>query len=182
MESQQGNGEEVLGDNSVPVVSQEGHPLLGLVRVEWTLGQIPGHLALGHVEAQLEQFGVEARCTPGGILGSHPADQLPDFQILGWPPGFSAFPGEGLPKFEKALPMTADNGFRRDDDQGIASFGPETTKENPEGPIGVGQLGTRLLMLEGRSLVLQGKVLQGQIVSGTEPGHQEPQEQTDDFQ
>ena len=38
--------------------------------------QVLGDTALADVDGELEQFAVNARCTPRGILPTHPADQV----------------------------------------------------------------------------------------------------------
>jgi len=38
-----------------------------------------GHAGLADVEAEFEEFTVNAECTPGRILAAHPTDQISDF-------------------------------------------------------------------------------------------------------
>src|SRR5215471_16620034 len=68
------------------------------------------------VDAQLEQFPMNARRTPGRIVAAHPANQLPNLFGHRWTPGLAAtnFPG---PEQPKALAMPANDGFRLDNDQ-----------------------------------------------------------------
>ena len=55
----------------------------GPAGLEWWLpaaDQIFADARLADIEAQLEQFAVNARCTPAWILTAHAADQFPDFR------------------------------------------------------------------------------------------------------
>src|SRR5664279_245110 len=48
------------------------------------------HAGLTDVDAELEQFTMDARCTPPGILPAHLADQVSDFTRNGRPSGLAA--------------------------------------------------------------------------------------------
>src|SRR6516225_9351754 len=59
------------------MILQKGAPGL-----RWRLAtahHVFAHAALPNVDAELEQFTVDAGCTPSGVLAAHPADQIADF-------------------------------------------------------------------------------------------------------
>ena len=65
------DSEEIHGGNRVAMIANNGLPAPGKF---WISGRSPdptGNGSLGYVEAQHEQFAVDAGSTPGGILGHH---------------------------------------------------------------------------------------------------------------
>src|SRR5262250_2234674 len=76
LETDGGDREEINGDDLQEVVLEESAP--GLRRRFTAADHVLGDTALADVDAELEQFAMNARCTPGGILPAHPADQVPN--------------------------------------------------------------------------------------------------------
>ena len=77
LEPDGGHGEEVDRDQLLGMVLQEGAPSL-----RWRFAaahHIFADTALPDVDAQFEQFAVDAGCTPTGILPAHLANQISDF-------------------------------------------------------------------------------------------------------
>jgi len=67
--------EEIHRSNALAMIPQEGQPALEGI---WPSQRPPKPSRdgwLGKAEAQLEQFAMDAWCSPGGILGSHAEDQ-----------------------------------------------------------------------------------------------------------
>src|SRR5208283_3072674 len=76
LETDGGHREEVDRDHLREVVLQESAPGL-----RWWLAaahHVLAHASLPDVDAELEQFTMDARCTPDGILPAHLADQISD--------------------------------------------------------------------------------------------------------
>ena len=69
--------EEVDRYHGLEVILQEGPP--GLRRWLAASHHIPGTTGLANVDAQLEQFAVDARRSPQRIVVAHLADQFPCF-------------------------------------------------------------------------------------------------------
>src|SRR5205807_8359346 len=76
LETDRGHGEEVDGDQLLGVILQKCAP--GLRRGFAAAHHVFADAALPEVDAELEQFAVDAGCTPTGILPAHPADQISD--------------------------------------------------------------------------------------------------------
>jgi len=68
-EASGGNGEEIDGDEVADMVGEERAPRLR--RQSASLRDQPGDGALGHIDAQLEEFAVNSGGAPEGIRGIH---------------------------------------------------------------------------------------------------------------
>src|SRR5215469_12091195 len=75
-EADRGHGEEVHGRNRFPVISKKSAPTLGWLGIPRNSLHPAGDTSLGYLEAQHEQFAVNARRTPGWVLRHHTDDQL----------------------------------------------------------------------------------------------------------
>ena len=71
------HGEEVDRDHGLEVILEEGAP--GLRGRPPVAHQVFAHAGLADVDAELEQFPVNARSAPERILPAHLADQIPNF-------------------------------------------------------------------------------------------------------
>ena len=122
------------------------------------------HAGLADIDAEFEEFTVDARSTPERVFPAHLADQFADFDRKAWATrsAMTHLPG---PEKSKALTMPADDGLGLDDDQGGPPVFPEFTQPRPKEPIGQGQL--RLLdrplhdtelMAESDDFEMQGRV------------------------
>src|ERR1700730_13790070 len=76
LETDGGHSEEVDGDQLLGVILQECTP--GLRRRLAAVHHVFAYAALTDVDAEFEQFAVDARCTPIGIFSAHLADQTSD--------------------------------------------------------------------------------------------------------
>ena len=65
------DGEEVHGGNRFPMVSNKGQPSLGWIWISWGSPDPSRDTPFRDIETQLEQFAVNARRSPGRILGNH---------------------------------------------------------------------------------------------------------------
>src|SRR5207248_2619173 len=69
-------GEEVHRSNRFTVIAKKHQPALGWIRVLTCALNPPRDSSLRHSEAQLQQFSMNVRCSPSGILGDHAEDQI----------------------------------------------------------------------------------------------------------
>src|SRR3954451_4827713 len=87
-------------------------------------GHVLGYRGLGYVDAELEEFSMDARSAPERICQAHLADQLPNFERhLGPADSSSRFPA---PEHAKTSAMPAQNRLRLDDREGI-----QNTRRDP---------------------------------------------------
>jgi hypothetical protein len=86
------HGEEVHRRNRFPMVSKEGEPTFGRVKISRRSFHPTGDRSLGELKTEHEEFPMYPRRSPGWVLGNHLEDQLPN------PPSASVFfqPASGL--------------------------------------------------------------------------------------
>ena len=97
-------------------------------------GRTFAHAGLADIDAELEEFTVDARSAPKRILATHPPNQFTGFLGHRWAAGLAAadFPS---PEQSKSLAVPRDDGIRFDDAQSRAPFGPGSTKPSPQAPV-----------------------------------------------
>ena len=74
-ERERWDGEEVHRRNGLAMVSEEREPSLHGIWISWGSPDPSGDAPFREIETQLEQFAVNARCSPGRILGNHTEHQ-----------------------------------------------------------------------------------------------------------
>ena len=77
LEADRGHGEEIDGDQLLDMIREEGAP--SLRRRFMAAQHVFADAALSDLDAEFEQFAVDAGCTPTGILPAHLADKISDF-------------------------------------------------------------------------------------------------------
>jgi hypothetical protein len=124
-----GNREEIEGDEILDMVGEKGPPRLG-----WRYAPLrhqPGHGALTEVEAELEEFGMDAWRTPQGIRGGHAPDQSPDRGV-----DRRATSGrtarELSPVLTKTTPLPPQDSVRSHDYEGLLPPGPDSGQPDPD--------------------------------------------------
>src|SRR6266481_2006680 len=65
------HSEEIHRSDGFTMILQEDPPTLGWFRLLWCMLHPTGNGSLRNIEAKLEQFTMNARSTPSGILGNH---------------------------------------------------------------------------------------------------------------
>ena|SRR5215469_9091872 len=77
LEADRGHGEEIKRHELLDMIFEECAPLL---RRRFVAAQhVFADAALSDVDAEFEQFSMDPRCTPKGILPAHPVDENSDF-------------------------------------------------------------------------------------------------------
>jgi hypothetical protein len=112
LEMDSGHREEIDGDQRLGVILQKCAP--GLRRRFAAAHHVFADAALPDVDAEFEQFPVDAGCTPTGILPAHVANQISDFARNERSSGLAAphLPG---PEQPKAIAMPSNDRFWLDD-------------------------------------------------------------------
>ena len=131
--------------------------------------QISGHRGLRHRNPQLEQFSVNAGCTPQGVGLAHAPNEIPNVLRNFWPSGKAPrFPGP-MPGESLAMPTEDRGGLNHL--QTSAPTGPESVQHNPQEPVeAVEAHATRRVLLENRKLVTKREALRLQGSTGPKTG------------
>src|SRR5580704_2569587 len=74
-----GNSEEIHRRDGFPMIAQKGEPAFGPFGISRCSFHPARNSPLGKIETQHEKLPVDARRSPGRILGNHPEDQLTNF-------------------------------------------------------------------------------------------------------
>ena len=77
-ESHCGNGKEIHGGNYLTMIGEKRKPALAWITVAAQSPYIPCNRTLGDLEAELEKFAMNLRCTPACVLHGHGPDQIPN--------------------------------------------------------------------------------------------------------
>ena len=129
LETKGGHSKEVNGDQLLEVILQEGAPSLrGRLAAAH---HVFAHAGLTDVDAEFEQFTVDARRTPSGVFVAHPADQGADLAGNG---GSSQFSTPDLPGPEEAeaLAMPSHDRLRLNDSQRRGPVSRHPGQRDPE--------------------------------------------------
>jgi hypothetical protein len=84
------DGEKVHRRNGLAMVSEEGQPLLDGMCISRGSPDPSRDTPFREIETQLEQFAVNARRSPGRILGNHSKDQGANLFADTLPPSYSS--------------------------------------------------------------------------------------------
>ena len=79
-ERRSGHGEEIHGCNRLTMVLQKCQPEFGWVSPPLEPSQIARDRTFANLESQFQEFPMNPRSTPSGILDCHPSDQFLNFQ------------------------------------------------------------------------------------------------------
>jgi hypothetical protein len=126
------HGEEVDGHRGFHVILQEA-PLCVRRRIP-TANHVFAHARFAHVDAEFEEFTVDAGRAPNRVVAAHLANQFTDFLRHRWAAELAA---SDLPSPEQSesLAVPSDDGCRFDDAQSRAPFGLGSTKPSPQEPV-----------------------------------------------
>jgi len=115
------------------------------------------------VDVQVEQFTMDARSAPSGILGYHTKNQLS--QLFAYPltAEHPSMTGEPTPIEAESGSMPAHHRFGRDDHQSPFPLGPQASGNRPKELVRPTDIGPRVPAPENHQLLAQGHVLQQQI-------------------
>ncbi len=72
------------------------------------------------------------RCSPGWVLNDQTEDQFPNLLRCPFPSHVPPHSGNQSPLHPKTTPVPADDGFRRDQDEGLPPSGPSAPCNHPE--------------------------------------------------
>ena len=130
-----GNHEEIDRSRTIHVIAEEYLPTL--IGIPGTAGHVLGHRGLTDLEAELQEFPVDARRAPQGIVRAHPPDERPKLAAhLGPPSARSRLPA---PIDPEPLTMPAHQCLRMHNSDRWGDPRPKAKDQSEYEAIGPGQ-------------------------------------------
>src|SRR5437773_3145918 len=130
-------------------------------------------------ETQLEQFAVNARRSPSGILGNHTEDQSANLFADALPPSYLPDSGDPSPIQTKPRPMPVHDGSRSDQDERLGPPAPEHSQRNPEQFVQGSQSTARSLRVQSQQLPTENQVFEDEVRPATERTDQPAEEMSE---
>ena len=162
------HSEEIHGRNRFPMVSKEGQPALGRVRISRRSFHPTGDGSLGKFETEHEEFPMYPRCSPGWVVSDHPKDQLPNLLSRLSSSNLSPDSGDQPPEHTKTSPVPADDGFGRNDEKRLFPSRPDPPSDYPEDLVEEAQARARMSAFQHGELLPEHEILQNKIPATTE--------------
>jgi hypothetical protein len=172
-------GEHIDGNDFLGVVAQKRPPALP------ASGGARQHVfrdgGLGDIKAELEQFAVDVRRAPQGILVIHAADKIDQGAVDAWPAGTTAA-GFPSPPGAKSGAVPAYHGLRCHKDKGIVRRRHSSVDPDKDGAIRIGQTRLSFVARDDQELVAQQGVFCPQLHVRAKNISVPPQEQAENVQ
>lgn len=164
---QRRNGKEIEGRHDLTVVFEKGQPTLRLLEIgaQRQTPQMPGDCRLGNIEAELQQFAMDARRAPIGVVGFHAPNQRSDF-LADFGPADPA--GVEAPEQSEAGAAPGNDGFGLHDNERSRPAASHTPECQPEEPVNLAQSGAGLCPFEDDELLAKSGSLQPELVARNE--------------
>lgn len=126
------NGEEVHGRDGFTMIAEKSQPPPTRLWISGCSLHPAGNASLRYIEAEHQKFAMNARSTPGGILGKHAENQVPDLFREPFSTHLLSHPGDDAPVQTEAGSMPTNHGFRSNHDERLFPPGPESAGDHPE--------------------------------------------------
>src|SRR6266850_3796800 len=145
-----------------------------------SLREQAGDGTLGHIDAELEELGMDSWGAPERIRRGHSPDQDFDLGVDGR--ATTGGPGELGPVLAEAAPLPPQDCVRGHDQERPPPTGPDSGQRDPEEPISSAKWGPGHRSLVDGELLAQGQVLEGELTVAAEEEGQEteqPEQESD---
>src|SRR6516165_6011918 len=136
--------------------------------VPWRSFHPAGDRPFRNVEAEHQQFPMDAWRSPSGVFRNHAEDQLPQLLRRRPSPNRSPDSGDHPPIHAKAGPVPADNSFRSDDNNRVLPSRPQPTDSNPKELVKQIESRSRTTPFRHGQLLSQHEVFKDEIPAVTE--------------
>jgi hypothetical protein len=173
------DGEEIHCSNGFAMVSEERQPSLHGIWISRNSPDPSRDTPFREIETQLEQFAVNARCSPGRILGNHTENQGAHLFADTFPSPYLGDSGDPRPIETKPGAMPVHDGSRSDQDERLGPPGPARSQGNPEQLVQGSESTARLLRVQSQQLPPESQVLEDEVLPGTENADQATEEMSE---
>ena len=120
------------------------------------------------------------RRSPRGVLNDHPEDPFPKLLRRPSPSDLPPHSGDQPPVHTKTTPVPADDGFRRDQDEGLLPSRPDPPNNHPEEPIEKPETRARMSTLQHDELLTQCEILEKETVPSAKDAYQHSEAEPDE--
>jgi hypothetical protein len=161
------NREEIHRGDGFPMISKEGEPTFGRLKIPRSSFHPTGDRSCGEVKPQHEELAMDAWGSPGWILNNHPKNQLPNLLRCLFSPKLRPDFGDQLPIQAESGPVPPNHRFRGDDNEGLLPAGPNSPSNNPEELIEETEDRPRTPPLQHRELLPKREIFKDDIPAAT---------------
>jgi hypothetical protein len=158
------DSEEVHRRNGFAMVSEERQPSFQGIWISRSSSDRSRDTPFRDIETQLEQFAVNARSSPGRILGNHAEDHGANLFADTLPSSHSSDSGDPGPIQAKPRPMPVHDRSRSDQNERFPPPGPERSQRNPEQLVQVSQSTARSLRVQSQQLLTESQVFEDEVL------------------
>ena len=166
-ERKRGNGEEIHRRDGFPMVVKKGKPAPGRIRSPGGSFHPPRDCSLGNIESEHEEFSVNTRRTPSGVLGNHAGDQFPNLYGGGSSSNPPSGVGDQPPVQAETGTVPPDNRLGCHDNKRLFPSRPETTSDNPKQPVEADEARPWTSPFQYDKLLTQGEIFEEKSSTGT---------------
>lgn len=152
--------EEIHRRNRFAMISQEGQPALGPVRISRRSFHPTGDGSLGKFKTEHEEFTMDAGRSPAWVFNDHTEDQFPNLLRRRASSDLPTDSGDQPPVHTKTSPVPADDCFGSDDNEGLLPSRPDPPSDYPEELIEGSEARARMSTLQRDELLTQSKILE----------------------
>jgi hypothetical protein len=170
------HGKEVHRGNGLAMVSEERQPSLHGIWISRSSPDPSRDTSFRGIETQLEQFAVNARRSPGPILGNHTEDQGVNLFADTLASSYLSDSGDPGPIQTKPRTMPVHDRSRSDQYQRLPPPGPARLQRNPEQFVQGRQSMARSLRMQSQQLLTKSEVFKDKVLPGAESADHPPEE------
>ena len=152
-EGERRHREEIHRGNDFAMIAQKRRPSFCRLMISRSFPHPTQHRSLRNVDAKHFQFPMNARRTPGRVLGDHAEDELTQFPADTLSSRADSMPRKPRPRQLEPCPVPANNCLRLDQDQHPLPSPPEPPQDHPKQFVMSGNPRLRMLLFQNCELL-----------------------------
>ena len=149
------------------MITKKLPPTLGRFRTSGCASHPARDGSFGNLKAEHAEFAMNARSTPGRILGHHLENQIPNFSRNLLAASSPAHFAEHGPIQAESTPVPAGHSVRSDQIEALFPVGPELAKGNPKQLVEQTKSWFRMPAFQDDELLAKSEVFQHQVLART---------------
>jgi hypothetical protein len=125
---------------------------------------------------------MDARRSPGRVLGDRPEDQFSDFLRNPSPPYWRSKSGNQPPVQAETCTVPTDDRFRRNNDKSVFPFCPESTTGDPEELVDQRQPCPRMPTFQDSELLAESEIFQNKVSTTSKEANEDSESESKEFE